>query len=189
MVRTRYYNRKREIDEVKKMAEKMAETSQARMKKIRPKKLEPGQRIWTSDELDSMSELEKEMHESVLQRKKEQTLLDYLDPLGIFDLNKHAANLQKEVQGQIDNTVNQLIVEPARQQWEQLMRDVVGEQHREEEHEHAKPTGPEQKGMAIEEKGSVSNEQVSNHDAIIASHDHHAFEKQIEFKPKFDDFV
>ena len=63
------------------------------MKKIRPKKLEPGQRIWTSDELDSMSELEKEMHESVSQRKKEQTLLDYLDPLGIFDLNKHAAEL------------------------------------------------------------------------------------------------
>lgn len=40
-----------------------------------------------------MSDLEKEMHLETSKKKKEKTMLDYLDPLGIFDLNTHATNL------------------------------------------------------------------------------------------------
>ena len=83
-----------------KLLEQHMQTSEERMKQIRPKKREKGQIIWTGDDLSSMSELEREMIETVAKK----TFFDYIDPFNLFDLNKKAEDFNKELQKGFEET-------------------------------------------------------------------------------------
>lgn len=146
-MRAKYQRMKKEQAAVREMAAGWEERSQARMESIRPQKRTEGSLVWRPAEVEGMSALEREMQEATAKKKaqkKSTSVFDYIDPFGIFGLKAKADNLNKEIQKNIQDTIDQTVVKPVKnllrpknaqqllgQQWENQMQQIAGSQHEE----------------------------------------------------------
>ena len=189
-VKQKYYRKKREMDEARKSAEEMEKRSEERMREIRPKKLPKGQLIWKGDDLEQMSELDRELEEDRMRRKQDSSIFDYLDPFGILHLKEHAGNLQTQIQSSLDQAINDLIMDPAKRQWQSMMQERAGERHEEGEahgHEEKQFEDRDERGEKMEARGRRKDREEIEKSGHQHDHEHdhdHGLGKVIEFKGK-----